>query len=134
MIFGGFTLMVSVAIAPSYAVIDKLFSAFNSHDAQALQQLYDPKARLTSSDFCKPRNGYDVVRTYKAIFMAFPDIRDDIDTVVIDKDRAAVRFMSSGGQGSSAFRFEFMTFFRFSGGRIVEDHTVFDTHGRPCEP
>ena len=133
MILSVFALTASVAIAPPHAIIDKLFSAFNSHDAQALQQLYGPKARLQSSDFCKPRSGHDVVRTYEAIFQAFPDIRDDIETVVIDKDKAAVRFMSSGGKGSSAFQFELMTFFRFSGGRIVEDDTIFDTQGRQCE-
>ena len=29
------------------------------------------------------------------MFRAFPDIRDDVDTIIIKGDRAAVRFVSS---------------------------------------
>jgi predicted ester cyclase len=114
-------------------IIDQLFQAFNRHDVAAVQALYAPDARLTSSDFCKPRTGADVTRTYGSIFHAFPDIRDDVISIVIDGDQAAVRFMSSSLGPKNEFRFELMTFFKFSNGRIVEDDTVFDTQGRPCE-
>jgi hypothetical protein len=100
----------------SHAVIDKLFSVF-----------------IMSSDFCKPRNGSDVVRTYKSVFQAYPDIRDDIETVVIARIRQPIVSCRRKDKGSSAFRFELMTFFRFSGGRIVEDDTFFDTYRRRCE-
>src|SRR5580692_6407503 len=126
------TASVSMTSAPE-AIIDKLFDAFNRHDVAALQALYAPNARLTSSDFCKPRTGTDVGRTYGAMFRAFPDIRDDVDTIIIDGDRAAVRFVSSSRTPGGSFRVKLMTFFRFSGGRIVEDDTVFDTNGRACE-
>lgn len=115
------------------AIIDQLFDAFNRHAVAALQALYAPNARLTSSDFCKPRTGADVGRTYGAMFRAFPDIRDEVDTIVIDGDRAAVRFVSSSHAPGGTFRLKLMTFFRFDGGRIIEDDTVFDTSGRACE-
>jgi hypothetical protein len=76
------TASVSMMSDPA-AIIDKLFDAFNRHDVAALQTLYAPNARLTSSDFCKPRTGVDVARTYGALFRAFPDIRDDVDAIVI---------------------------------------------------
>jgi len=126
-------LTASVSMTGPVAVIDQLFDAFNRHDVAALQALYAPNARLTSSDFCKPRTGTDVGRTYGAMFRAFPDIRDDVDTIIIDGDRAAVRFVSSSRTPGGSFRVKLMTFFRFSGGRIVEDDTVFDTSGRACE-
>ena len=126
-------LTASVSMTGPVAVIDQLFDAFNRHDVAALQALYAPNARLTSSDFCKPRTGTDVGRTYGAMFRAFPDIRDDVDTIIIDGDRAAVRFVSSSRTPGGSFRVKLMTFFRFSGGRIVEDDTVFDTNGRACE-
>jgi ketosteroid isomerase-like protein len=126
------TASVSMTSAPG-TIIDKLFESFNRHDVAALQALYAPDARLSSSDFCKPRTGADVTRTYAAIFRAFPDIRDDVDTIIIRGDRAAVRFVSSSRASGGGFRLELMTIFRFSGGRIIEDDTIFDTGGHACE-
>ena len=126
------TASVSMISTPR-AIIDKLFDSFNRHDVAALQALYAPNARLSSSDFCKPRSGADVTRTYGAMFRAFPDIRDDVDTIIIKGDRAAVRFVSSSRALGGSFRPELMTIFRFSGGRIIEDDTIFDTGGRACE-
>jgi ketosteroid isomerase-like protein len=127
-------LAVSVSMTSSPGVmIGKRFDSFNRHDVAALQALYAPNARLTSSDFCTPRTGADVTRTYEAIFRALPDIRDDVDTIVIEGDRAAVRFVSSSSTPGSRFRLVLMTFFRFSQGRIIEDDTLFDTHGNACE-
>jgi hypothetical protein len=114
------------------AIIGKLFDSFNRHDVAALQAMYAPDARLTSSDFCKPRTGSDVTRTYGAIFRTFPDIRDDVD-IIIKGDRAAVRFVSSSRALGEGFRLKLMTIFRFSRGRIIEDDTIFDTGGRACE-
>lgn len=114
-------------------VIDELFRAFNRHDVVALQALYAPDARVMSSDFCHPRTGADVTRTYSALFRAFPGIRDDVISMVIEGDQAAVRFKTSGVAEGNAFHFELMTFFRFRDGRIVEDVTIFDNKGRPCE-
>ena len=94
--------------------------------------MYAPNARLASPDFCKPRTGADVTRTYEAIFRAFPDIRDDVHTIIIDGDRAAVRFVSSS-RVAGGMRLKLMTFFRFGDGRIIEDDTIFDTGGRACE-
>jgi ketosteroid isomerase-like protein len=125
-------LSVSMMSAPA-TIIDKLFDSFNRHDVPALQALYAPNARLTSSDFCKPRTGADVTRTYGAMFRAFPDIRDDVETIIIEGDRAAVRFLSSSRTPGGGFRLKLMTFFRFSGGRIIEDDTIFDAGGRACE-
>jgi ketosteroid isomerase-like protein len=115
------------------ALVDQLFTAFNRHDALALQSLYTPEAVLTSSDFCLPRTGRDVARTYTAMFLAFPDIQDTIVTVIVDGDRAAVRFAATGKIKGKAFRMKLMTMLRFKDGHIVEDDTVFDNGGRPCE-
>jgi ketosteroid isomerase-like protein len=125
--------LASSAATPR-ALIDHLFAAFNRHDAGALQALYAPEAVLTSSDFCQPRTGRDVTRTYSALFRSFPDIQDRIVTVVIEGDRAAVRFVSSSNLQSRAFRMQLVTLLRFKHGRIIEDDTLFDTGGRPCEP
>ena len=115
------------------SIVEELFRAFNRHDVSALQALYAPDARLTSSDFCKARTGADVTRTYTALFREYPDIRDEVISIVVDGDQAAVRFMTSSDNEGKEFHFELMTFFRFRDGLIVEDATIFDTQGRPCE-
>jgi hypothetical protein len=62
------------------------------------------------------------------MFRALPDIRDDVGTIVIEGDRAGVRFASSSR--TPGFYLMLMTFFRFRGGRIIEDDTIFNTSGR----
>jgi ketosteroid isomerase-like protein len=123
---------MSVSSSPR-SIIEELFRAFNRHDVSALQALYSPDARLMSSDFCKARTGADVTRTYAALFRAFPGIRDEVISMVVDGDQAAVRFMTSSVVEGNEMNFELMTFLRFKDGRIVEDITIFDTKGRPCD-
>jgi ketosteroid isomerase-like protein len=123
---------MSVSSSPR-SIIEELFRAFNRHDVSALQALYSPDARLMSSDFCKARTGTDVTRTYAALFRAFPGIRDEVISMVVDGDQAAVRFMTSSVVEGNEMNFELMTFLRFKDGRIVEDITIFDTKGRPCD-
>ena len=116
------------------AVVRAMFDAFNRHDAAAMARLYASDARLASSDFCAVRTGpNEVLRTYRELFAAFPDIRDDVISIVIDGDQAAVRFTSSSDAPEHKFRLELMTYFRFGDRLIVEDDTIFDTQGRPCE-
>ena len=76
-------------------IVEAMFAAFNRHDASAMAGLYAPDARLTSSDFCAPRGGKDVDRTYRALFEALPDIVDRIETMVVEGDRVAVRFTAT---------------------------------------
>lgn len=132
MAFPALFLSMSMMSGPA-AIVHELFDSFNRHDAAALQALYVANARLTSSDFCKPRTGADVARTYEALFRAFPDIRDDVETIIVEGDRAAVRFVSSSRTRGIHFHLDLVTFFRIHGGRIIEDDTIFDTGGRACE-
>jgi len=118
----------------AHELIDRLFAAFNRHDAAALQALYAPEAVLTSSDFCRPRTGRDVTRTYAALFSSVPDIKDRVVNVIIEGDRAAVRFVSSSELPGKSFRMQLVTLLRFRDGRIIEDDTIFDNGGRACEP
>ena len=113
-------------------VVGAMFAAFNRHDAAAMEQMYAPDARLTSSDFCHTRGRSDVRRTYEALFRTFPDIHDDLTTLVSQGDRVAVRFIAVSKQGGMSLTIH--TFLRVRGGQIVEDDSVFDTGGRPCEP
>lgn len=122
----------TTANRPAEAIILDMFSAFNHHDPAAMEQMYAADARLTSSDFCHPRGRSDVKRTYAALFTAFPDIHDDVKDMVSQGDRVAVRFVATSKSGGLSLTIH--TFLRVRDGRIVEDDSIFDTAGRPCEP
>ena len=113
-------------------VVEAMFAAFNRHDAAAMARLYAPDARLTASDFCAPRGGADVERTYRALFAALPDIADTVETILVEGDRVAVRFTATSAAAN--LRMPIHAMLRVRGGRIVEDDSVFDTGGKPCEP
>jgi hypothetical protein len=114
------------------ALVDRLFEAFNRHDTAALQSLYRPDAVLTASDFCEPRTGRDVARTYAALFSEFPDIRDQVVTVLIQGDRAAVRFVSSSHIEGKAFHVELMTLLRFKLDCAANAPRMFQTCSPRC--
>lgn len=126
----------SAQASPSpQAVVQAMFDAFNRHDAAAMAGLYADDARLASSDFCATRTGpAEVLRTYRALFVAFPDIRDEIEHMVVEGDHVAVRFVARSGQGSSALAMPIATFLTVRHGRIQSDESSFDTGGRACTP
>lgn len=114
------------------AVVTAMFDAFNRHDAEAMAMLYAGDARLTSPDFCRPRGRADVTRTYRALFAEFPDIRDEVEQVVVEGEQVAVRFTAVSRR--AGLRLPIQTMLRVRGGRIVSDDTLFDAGGRPCRP
>ncbi|MBV8158916.1 MAG: nuclear transport factor 2 family protein [Dyella sp.] len=123
------------ASASSETLARALFDTFNRHDAAALALLYADDARLTSSDFCGPRFGRtEVVRTYRALFERFPDIRDEVQDMVVDGDRVAVRFVATSGKGGAVLSLPIATFLTVKHGLIQTDDSMFDTAGRACEP
>lgn len=114
------------------AVVTALFEAFNRHDAEAIARLYAPDARLTSPDFCTARGRDDVARTYGTLFAAYPDIQDRIEVLVVDGNRVAVRFLATSRSGGLTMSIQAVI--RVRDGLIVEDNSVFDTGGEPCQP
>lgn len=114
------------------AVVTAMFEAFNRHDAEAIAKLYAPDARLTSPVFCATRGRDDVARTYGALFAAYPDIRDQIEVMVVEGDRVAVRFVATSRSGGLTMPVQAMI--RVRNGLIVEDNSVFDADGEPCQP
>ncbi len=113
-------------------VVDALFAAFDRHDIDAMTRLYATDARLSSADFCTPRGHSDVARTDRALFDAYADPHDEIETIVVADERVAVRLVSRST--SAGFALPIATFMRVRDGLIVEDDRLFDTGGRPCAP
>jgi ketosteroid isomerase-like protein len=116
-------------------VVEARFAAVRRHDVEAIVALYANDAEETSPAFCAQRIGPEGARrTYTELFQAFPDISDDVTSMVVEGDRVAVQFIarSKKADGSYAFEVPLANFLVVRHGRIVRDDTYFDTRGRPC--
>ena len=112
--------------------IERLFEAFNRHDAKAMAALYADNAVLESPDYCTPVRGRAAIeRVYNILFREISDVRDDVETMVVDGNKAAVQFQSRGTQAGTPFEVKIATFFTFADGKIVHDATYFDST-EPC--
>lgn len=122
--------------APSpRAVVEAKFAAVNRHEIDAVAAFYAPNTVVTASDFCAPRQGRDeVVRTYRAIFAAVPDIQASIDSILVNGDEVAARVTLRGQIGGRAFALPIANFFTVTNGLITADRGFFDNFGRPCTP
>jgi ketosteroid isomerase-like protein len=117
------------------AVVEAKFAAVNRHAIGDITSLYAPDARLTASDFCKPRQGRaEVERIYRGIFAAVPDAMDEVQEYVVQGDRVAVRFILRGSVGGYPIAVPLMDFFTVRSGLIVADDGIFDNGGRACTP
>lgn len=121
-----------VPVPSPRAVVSAMFETFNRHDAVGLAKLYAADARLTSPDFCSPRGQRDVERTYAALFAAYPDIRDEVQEMVVEGDIVAVRFVATSKAGK--LNLPIQTMLRVREGRIVSDDSLFDAGGAQCQP
>ena len=129
------TAMAAPAMTPdAQTVVLAMFDAVNRHDAAAIARLYADDARLSSSDFCRDRVGrVEVERTYRALFASFPDIRDELESMVVQGDRVAVRFVARSAKGVPPLALPILTFLTVRQGLIRTDESSFDTGGHPCE-
>jgi steroid delta-isomerase-like uncharacterized protein len=110
-------------------VSQRLFEAFNRHDADTLAALYAHDAVLVSPDHPAPLRGPSAVRAvYAALFAQFPDIHDRIVSVTAQDERVAVEFVSTGCMADAAHCIELpiVSVLTIREGRIVRDVSYFD--------
>lgn len=110
-------------------------AAWDRGEVEALDELLDPGYRRRSAD---DPEGQDL-REFKASIIAtrsaFPDLVTTVDDVVVEGDRAAVRWRSEGTHEHSflgvpatrrTVRVSGATFARFEGDRVVEEFVTWD--------
>jgi predicted ester cyclase len=116
-------------------LIEKVWEAAWDHgEVDALDELLSPAYRRHGTD----AEEQDLI-TFKASIIstrsAFPDLTTTIDDIVIEGDRAAIRWHSSGSQEQSFLgvpatkrRVEVSgaTFARYEGDRVVEEFVTWD--------
>ncbi|EMF57029.1 ester cyclase [Streptomyces bottropensis] len=117
------------------ALIEKAWAAaWGQGDVDALDALLSP-AYLRRHGDPQPQD----LNAFKAMIVstraAFPDLVTTVDDIVVEGDRAAVRWHSSGTQTNSFLgvpptrrrvQVSGATFARFEGDRIVEEHVTWD--------
>jgi hypothetical protein len=114
-------------------IIQRLFTAFNRHDLNAMARLYAGDAVLESPDFCSARHGPEGVRkSYADLFRTFPDIIDQVTQSVASGNLMAVQFVAHSHGFKPTGELRLATFFTLRNGLIVRDETYFDAHGQPC--
>jgi len=114
-------------------VVERLFDAFNRHDADALAALYASDTVLISPDRPAPLRGPAEVRgVYAELFAQFPDIHDRVVGVTAQDGRAAVEFVSTGcaADHSQCIELPIATVLTFREERIVRDISYFAPPGR----
>jgi ketosteroid isomerase-like protein len=117
------------AAAHRVAVVRKKFSAFNQHDASAIQRLYAADARLHSPDYPDLAGNQPIADTYRRIFAAIPDARDEIKVLDAGSERVYVQFVLSGHLGGApdkSISIRIISVYRVTEEHIVEDDTYYD--------
>jgi ketosteroid isomerase-like protein len=132
--------LLSVIVAPVAAVrnaaaanpVQQKFRAFNRHDAEAIEQLYAVDARLHSPDYPDLAGNTAIADTYRRLFAAIPDARDEVTVLEAGPQRVYVQFVLRGHWGGDATKpvaARILSVYRVVGNRIVEDDTYYDRKG-----
>lgn len=116
-------------------LIEKVWAAaWNENDADALDTLLSADYSRHGSD-PRPQDLHAFKASIVTTREAFPDLVTTIDDIVVDGDRAAIRWHSSGthlhpflGVPATHRRVDVSgaTFARFEGDRIAEEHVTWD--------
>ncbi len=108
-------------------LVDELYAAFNRHDLDAMWALYDEDARHVSPTDPSGWSGEEKFReVYGGLFDSLPGLRDDVVSVVVDGDRAAIEFVASWDGPDGRIELPIAGFLTIRNGRIVEDVTYYD--------
>lgn len=110
-------------------------AAWDRGEVEALDELLHPGYRRRSNDDSEGQDLREFKASIIATRSAFPDLVTRIDEVVVEGDRAAVRWHSEGRHEHSflgvpathrTVRVSGATFARFEGDRVVEEFVTWD--------
>ncbi|ULU24069.1 nuclear transport factor 2 family protein [Dyella terrae] len=109
--------------------VELKFSAFNRHDAGAIEALYARDAILHSPDYPELAGNSKIADTYRWIFDAIPDAKDSIVTMESTANYVYVQFVLSGhlkGAENKPVSIRIMSVYTIKDHLIVSDSTYYD--------
>ena len=109
------------------------FAAFNRHDADTIQTIYGPNAVLYSPDYPGLTGNVPIADTYRQLFAAIPDARDEIQSFDAIGDEVFVQFTLTGhweGVPGKSLQVPIMSIYIVKDGHIAHDTTYYDRKAR----
>jgi AraC family transcriptional regulator len=130
--------VADTALAVGFATPQSFARAFRRHTGMTPTEhrASSPPTSAASDKELKveiERRGEILVVALRREGKAYTDLNATFGQVWSWAEATDVLKRLEGIYGIPLVRLELMTYFRFGDGLIVEDNTIFDTQGRPCE-
>lgn len=117
------------------SVIEGYFQAFNRHDVDTLVNFYADDAVMEDPESPAPSRGRTAIREhFQQMFSMIPDVQDHVKNTVIQNNKVAVEFVSTGtvsskkeGEKGNPFTLPVVSILEFKNGKIVRKATYYDT-------
>jgi ketosteroid isomerase-like protein len=110
-------------------VVQSKFAAFNQHDVAAIENSYASGARLDSPDYRNLVGNKPIAATYRKLFDAIPDAKDNIELLEAAGNHVYVQFTLTGhwnGVADKPVEARIIAVYKVADGHIVDDSTYYD--------
>lgn len=132
--FAGIAACVSTAPAvtdqgDAAKIVHQKFTAFDQHDVAAIQDIYGADAVLHSPDYPELEGNGPIAGTYRQLFAAIPDAKDEVQSFEVIADKVYVQFLLTGhwsGAQDKPVHARIMSIYTVAGGHITADTTYYD--------
>src|SRR5579859_1899072 len=95
------TPLAAAAPAMPIDIVRQKFEAFNRHDTEAIERAYADDATLHSPDYPSLSGNAPIADTYRKLFAAIPDAKDEIETLEASPKHVYVQFVLTGHFGGA---------------------------------
>jgi len=105
------------------------FEAFNKHDADAIEKIYASRATLSSPDYPKLAGNKEIADTYRRLFEAIPDAKDNLESIESSSNHIYAQFVLTGhfkGAQDKPVSVRIISVYAVKDGHIVDDSTYYD--------
>jgi ketosteroid isomerase-like protein len=105
------------------------FAAFDRHDAGTIEAIYAGEAVLHSPDYPNLVGNAPIADTYRRLFQAIPDARDEVLSLDRSADKVFAQFVLTGHLKAApdvAVKIRIISVYTVHGDHIVEDVTYYD--------
>lgn len=105
------------------------FAAFNKHDVDAIERIYARDATLRSPDYPSLTGNVQIADTYRRLFDAIPDAKDNLETIETSSNHVYVQFVLTGhfnGAQDKPVNVRIISVYAVKHGRIIDDSTYYD--------
>ncbi|GAA0708475.1 hypothetical protein GCM10009105_08090 [Dokdonella soli] len=110
-------------------VVRLKFEAFNRHDARTIEDIYANAASLHSPDYPDLTGSKQIADTYRKLFEAIPDAKDNLQTLESSANHVYAQFVLTGhlkGAEDKPISIRILSVYTVQDGRIVGDSTYYD--------